>query len=247
MVNFSQMARATPQKNILSLDNVNLTIQDQSILKEINFAIHEKEIVTIIGPNGAGKTSLLKVILGSYKPDSGHILKKENLKIGYVPQKINLSPTIPIQVERFLSLWHPTTTDEIKKNLALVKATHILDKPLHSLSGGELQRVLIARALLSKPDLLILDEPVQGVDSKGQREIYKLLNTLRDKKGLSILLVSHDLHFVMSSTDQVICLNNHICCQGHPETISKDPHFLSLFERDEDHLTLYHHHHDHDH
>lgn len=232
---------------LLSVKKLTLKFHDTLILDHISFDVKKGEIVTLIGPNGAGKTSLLKTILGFYEVYKGKITLSEGVKIGYVPQKISVSPAIPITVKRFLKLWHASSKEEIQKALQKVGAFHTLKKSLQSLSGGEFQRVLIARALLSNPTLLILDEPVQGVDVIGQRDIYNLLGKLRDELQLSILLVSHDLNFVMAKTDHVICLNHHICCAGHPEEVSNNPEYLALFKEESEYLRPYHHHHDHHH
>lgn len=232
---------------LLSVKSLTLKFHDTLVLDHISFDVRKGEIVTLIGPNGAGKTSLLKTILGFYEVYKGKVVLSENLKIGYVPQKITISPAIPITVKRFLKLWHASSKDDIRDCLLQVGALHTLKKQLQSLSGGEFQRVLIARALLAKPNLLILDEPVQGVDVIGQRDIYNLLGKLKDRFKLSILLVSHDLNFVMAKTDRVICLNHHICCAGHPEEVSNNPEYLSLFKEESEYLRPYHHHHDHQH
>jgi zinc transport system ATP-binding protein len=209
--------------------------------------LHEGEIVTVIGPNGAGKTTLLKKILGLIVPSNGEVVRHSALRIGYMPQKLTLNPLMPITVQRFLQ---QTRADNhaIQQALHDVGVANLLQQSLHAVSGGELQRVLLARALLRQPELLVLDEPAQGVDVCGQADLYRLIAQLRDRYHCSVLLVSHDLHLVMAATDTVICLNRHICCQGHPEHVSQHPEYLQLFGRQiaED-IAVYTHRHDHDH
>jgi len=203
--------------------------------------------MTIIGPNGSGKTTLVRILLGLDTPDQGTITRKDRLRIGYVPQKLAIDPTLPLTTSWFLALT-AKQADDVAEVAREVGVEEILDQPLQALSGGELQRVLIARALLSKPELLVLDEPAQGVDVTGQAMLYALIARLKDTHNLSVLMVSHDLHLVMSATDHVICLNHHICCSGHPHSVRGDPAFAALFgQHVADSLAVYTHHHDHDH
>ena len=228
--------------SLIKLKNVSY----QSILKEIDLEITNQQILTIIGPNGAGKTTLLKIILGLIKIQTGQIIRQPSLKIGYMPQKILIDKSLPLTVERFLKL--SPQKGSVADTLALVGAYNLRYRSLHVLSGGELQRVLLARAIIGAPHLLVLDEPVQGVDIAGQAELYHLIQSLRDRFQCGVLLVSHDLHFVHAASDYVICLNQHICCQGHPQTIKKDPAYGHLFGiKMLDDLAPYHHHHDHRH
>ena len=232
---------------LLSSTKVGFTVHNKTIIQDIDIAIKKGEITTIIGPNGAGKTTLLKLILGLEKPTSGSIWQKPGLVIGYMPQKLYLNPQLPITVQRFLRLAGASLRD-IDWALARTGATKTLHSPLQNVSGGELQRVLLARTLLRKPQLLILDEPVQGVDVSGQNELYHLIKELRDELGCAVLMVSHDLHVVIASTDHVICLNQYICCYGPPDTVSNHPAYLQLFGKAEtSDLAIYTHHHDHYH
>ena len=206
------------------------------------------EIVTVIGPNGAGKTVLLKMLLGLVAPDSGRVARAEGLRVGYMPQKLAADPNLPMQVARFVGLAGKFARGDIEAALELAGAGALRDAPMTGLSGGELQRVLLARALVRKPGLLVLDEPAQGVDVTGQDALYALVASLRDRLGCAVLLVSHDLHLVMARSDRVVCLNGHVCCTGKPEAVGRDPAFAALFgERAGESLALYRHHHDHVH
>ncbi len=214
---------------LLELTDVNLTLQQREILHQVNVRVCRGEILTVVGPNGAGKTTLLRVALGLLTPQTGSVFMAPGLRIGYMPQRLHLDATFPLTVRRFLSLGGAKGQPAIETALAEVGATHVLEGSMSNLSGGELQRVLLARALLRDPDLLVLDEPVQGVDVHGQVELYQLLTRIRDQHQCAILMVSHDLHLVMAATDRVICLNRHICCKGTPEVVTADPAYLELF------------------
>jgi len=218
------------------------------VLDCVDLAVHEGEIVTIIGPNGSGKTTLVRALLGLIDPEAGKIKKADGLRIGYVPQAFAVDPNLPLTVRRFLAMAGRGAAD-VRNMLALVGAGDILSHPIQSLSGGELRRVLLARALLRRPNLLVLDEPVQGVDMPGQSELYRLIGDIRRKQGCAVLMISHDLNLVMAATDEVICLNRHVCCAGHPEAVSRHPEYLALFgdTADETRFAVYTHHHDHVH
>lgn len=232
---------------LLRLDNISLQHKQQSLLSNISLSLYAKQIMTIIGPNGAGKSTLIKVALGLTKADSGSIYRQAGLRIGYMPQQLTLNPLMPLSVARFLAMARAQRHD-IDAALSRTGILHLRDRPLHDISGGETQRVLLSRALLSQPKLLVLDEPAQGVDISGQTELYELINALRDELGCAVLMVSHDLHWVMAQTDTVICLNQHICCHGHPEQVSSDPEYLALFgRRHAEAVALYQHDHDHQH
>lgn len=218
------------------------------ILDQVQLTVHQGEIVTLIGPNGAGKTTLVRIILGLLRPDSGQVTLKPGLRVGYMPQRISLSEDLPLTVQRFLTLTRQRRSEKIDAVAEDLGINHLLQSPMQTLSGGEHQRALLARALLRDPDLLVLDEPVQGVDVTGQAELYALISRIRDERGCGILMISHDLHLVMAATDQVLCLNQHVCCAGHPETVSKHPAYLELFGAPASaRLALYTHHHDHAH
>ena len=233
---------------LMSLDNISVEINNQKILYDISLTVNLNQIITVIGPNGAGKSTLVKVILGLIKPTTGSIKRTSDLTIGYVPQSINLNPTLPITVKRFMRLNKQLSQIDIHKTLSLVKAEYLIDRSMHQLSGGELQRVLLAQALAKRPKLLILDEPTQGVDVNGQVLLYDLIIDAKHEFNCGVLMVSHDLHLVMAKTDEVICLNHHICCSGTPASVSNDPEFISLFgQHGASQIALYKHHHNHDH
>ena len=232
----------------MSLDNISVEINNQKILYDISLTVNLNQIITVLGPNGAGKSTLIKVILGLIKPTTGSIKRTSDLTIGYVPQSINLNPTLPITVKRFMRLNKQLSQIDTHKTLSLVKAEYLIDRSMHQLSGGELQRVLLAQALAKRPKLLILDEPTQGVDVNGQVLLYDLIIDAKNEFNCGVLMVSHDLHLVMAKTDEVICLNHHICCSGTPASVSNDPEFISLFgQHGASQIALYKHHHNHDH
>jgi len=233
---------------LINAKNISLHIDHRQILNNISLQIAEQQIVTLIGPNGAGKTSLVKIVLGLTRPSSGEVNLKKGLRIGYMPQRLHIDPSMPVTVDRFLKLAVNANKNEIQRVLEEVGATGLINNQLYSLSGGELQRVLLARALIQEPQLLVLDEPAQGVDVNGQAELYRLIADIRSRHKCGIMLVSHDLHLVMSATDEVICLNQHVCCHGHPEQVSNDPAYLELFgKKDAETLAVYTHHHNHSH
>lgn len=232
---------------LIRLEQVSVALAGQNILSDIQLKVRPGEIVTLIGPNGAGKTTLVRAVLGLLTPDSGSVWRKPRLRVGYMPQKLQVDPTLPLSVLRFLRLVPGVDRERALAALAEVGAQKVIDSPVQGISGGEMQRVLLARALLREPELLVLDEPVQGVDVAGQAELYRLITRLRDRHGCGVLMVSHDLHLVMSTTDHVICLNRHVCCSGHPAQVSGDPAFVELFGSHAPSLAVYHHHHDHAH
>ncbi len=218
-----------------------------AILQSVDMAVAAGEIVTLIGPNGSGKTTLVRILLGVLKPDDGAVIRRPGLTVGYVPQKVAIDPALPLTVGRFLRLGGKAGDGEVAAVLAEVGLPGVAGHMLAGLSGGEFQRVLLGRALLRRPDLLILDEPTQGVDVGGQLDLYALISRVRLQRGCAILLVSHDLHLVMAATDRVICLNGHVCCHGHPETVSGDPAYIALFGPRAAELAVYSHDHDHGH
>lgn len=216
-------------------------------MKQVSLELYAGEIVTLIGPNGAGKTTLVKTILGLIRPTAGTVNRAPGINIGYMPQRLHIDSTLPLTVFRFLLLTgeKKRAIDEVMRQVNIID---LKEKPIQRVSGGELQRILLARAILRKPALLVLDEPAQGVDVTGQNELYRLIRLLRDDLGCGILMISHDLHLVMAATDHVLCLNGHICCSGHPDDVSCDPAFLELFDyTPAESLAVYHHHHDHKH
>ena len=220
----------------------------RTILSDVDLDIAAGEIVTIIGPNGAGKTTLVRALLGLERLDEGEVQRRRGLTIGYVPQRFDIDRTLPMTVARFLALGEGARASRIAAVLEEVGASRVANQQLGELSGGELQRVLLARALLNDPDLLVLDEPVRGVDYVGEAELYTLIGKLRDARGLGVLLISHDLHIVMGKSDRVICLNRHVCCSGVPETVAQHPEYVRLFGRDEARaFAVYQHRHDHRH
>lgn len=219
----------------------------RTVLADVNLSVHEGEVITIIGPNGSGKTTLLKTLIGLQENSAGSITHRFDLRIGYVPQRLQFSPVMPMTVRHFLRLFAQ------KRGMASALAeelefVNVLNRQLYALSGGELQRVMLAQALLSNPNLLVLDEPVQGVDFTGQARMYKLIKRVSRARNCAVIMVSHDLHVVMSGTDRVICLNRHICCSGSPQSVSQDPEFINMFGQDiASQVALYIHHHDHQH
>ena len=232
---------------LLKVENAGVSINDKSLVKGVSFEIKQGEIVTLIGPNGSGKSTTAKIALGIYKKIDGKV-KKYTDKIGYVPQKISIDWTLPIRVLDFMTLTEELTQDQINIALNLTGVEHLKNKSLSNLSGGEFQRVLIARAISKKPELLVLDEPVQGVDFKGEIALYELIKQISEKMKCGILLISHDLHVVMSATDFVLCLNGHVCCSGAPHKVVKDSKYKELFgDRASNILSLYEHKHDHTH
>ena len=230
-------------KLLLELDGIHKAFAGKPVLENVSLRLQQGEITTLIGPNGAGKSTLAKIILGLIQPDSGSRVASSTIRIGYMPQKITIDPTLPLSTLRFLQLAH-TSQQDCHAALESMSIGHLATTPIQNLSGGELQRALLTRAILRQPNLLVLDEPVQGVDINGQNDLYQMINGLAKSLNCAILMVSHDLHLVMSATDQVICLNRHICCQGHPEQVTQDPAFIDIFGQT---TALYSHRHDHDH
>ena len=232
---------------LVELEDVSIAFGGPPVVDRISLRIDAGEILTLIGPNGAGKTTLVKTILGVHKPSAGRIRRKPRLRVGYMPQRLSLPETLPLTVAGFLQLTGASPS-ACRDALARVAVPYVYAYSVHHLSGGETQRMLLARALLREPELLVLDEPAQGVDITGQAALYELIQQLRDDSGCGVLMISHDLHLVMSATDQVLCLNRHLCCSGPPEHISSDPAFVELFgRRVASTLAVYHHEHDHSH
>jgi zinc transport system ATP-binding protein len=233
---------------LIELHNICVEFGTRKVLDNVSLTLHRGKITTLIGPNGAGKSTLVKVILGLKKVNSGEISKSAKVRFGYVPQKLKLNDSLPLCVYRFLRLAGRYSEQEMMSALSLVGAEHLAQSNMHTLSGGETQRVLLARALLTRPDVLVLDEPAQGVDLQGQMDLYELINTLRLRFNCAILMVSHDLHLVMAKTDNVICLHHHVCCSGTPQDISQHPNYIALFGHTvKESLAFYPHQHEHHH
>ena len=247
---FATLAQVWPSfaMKLITIDSLTVAYVGVVALKNVSFTIDAGEIVTIVGPNGSGKTSLLKAIIGAVVPQEGNVDVKSGLKIGYVPQRLNLDPTLPISVGRFMRLSENSSKKECQRALEQAGVAEIMTKQMSELSGGQLQRVLLAKALLGSPEMLLLDEATQGLDQPGAAEFYKQIEKLREETGCAILMISHDLHVVMSASDRVICLNGHICCSGTPQAVAATPEYKELFGADTDGaLALYRHNHDHKH
>ena len=217
---------------LLKSQDISVVREKKEILKNINLEIDYNDFVTIIGPNGAGKSMLLKCLLGFFKPDNGLIVSSPDLKVSYVPQDFMAEKSIPITAFDFIKLNKNVGKKEIDKISSEFSVKDLLNKQISHLSGGELQMILIVRSLIQNPNLLVLDEPTQNLDVSAQLNFYRFLNQIFTERDISILMVSHDLHMVMSSTKKVVCLSNHICCSGEPLAITKDPEFISLFGHD---------------
>lgn len=234
--------------SLLNLEHISVVFGNRKVLSNISLRLNAGQILTLLGPNGAGKSTLVRVVLGLIKPSSGTMNCPSGLRIGYVPQRLHLDPTLPLTVERFMRLRPSVKKTDISPALTRVQANHLIKMPMQKLSGGETQRVLLARALLNSPQLLVLDEPTQGVDVNGQLALYDLIERLRSELNCGVLMVSHDLHLVMAKTDEVLCLNQHICCSGAPEAVSSHPEFIAMFgQRGALKLAVYHHNHNHQH
>ena len=235
------------KKILLKVENAGFFKDNKWLVKGVSLDLKQGEIVTLIGPNGSGKSTTAKIALGIYKKIEGKVKRFTN-KVGYVPQKISIDWTLPIRVIDFMSLTEEPTDEQISVALNLTGVEHLRNKNLGNLSGGEFQRVLIARAIAKQPDLLVLDEPVQGVDFKGEIALYELIKKISEELNCGILLISHDLHVVMSATDFVVCLNGHVCCSGTPQVVAKNNEYQELFgDRASTILSIYEHKHDHTH
>jgi len=234
-------------KLLVKLENAGVQRTSKWLVKGISFEISQGQIVTLIGPNGSGKTTTAKMILNIINADEGQITRNTD-KMAYVPQKINIDWTMPLRVIDFMKITNNLNNNQVIESLTTTGVDKLLYNQIHNLSGGEFQRVLIARAIAKKPDLLVLDEPVQGVDYNGEIALYNLIKKISVNLNCGILLISHDMHFVMSTTDHVVCLNGHICCSGTPSSVVKNPEYIKLFgEHNSETLSYYQHHHDHSH
>lgn len=234
---------------LAKLEHISLQVNQRNILQDISLTLYAEQVLTLIGPNGAGKSSVLKVLLGLMRPDQGAVWRAPDLRIGYVPQSFHLDQLLPLTVERFLRLVKGVSRDQIHAALEETGVALLAGQAMQSLSGGEMQRVLLARAILRQPQLLVLDEPGQGMDVAGLGDLYRLITQLKERYRCGVLLVSHDLHLVMASTDHVLCLNTHECCSGLPEAVTRHPEYLRLFGDvpQVDELAVYTHHHNHEH
>ena len=234
---------------LLRLENVFKKYKNNIVLDNISFSVNRGETVTLIGPNGAGKSTLMEIALGILDVSSGTVHRAKKISIGYMPQKVMIDEVLPLSVSDFLYLRPNINYDDVAAALKVVNLSHLAGQPVQSASGGEMQRILLARALIGQPDLLVLDEPVQGIDIMGQQEIYGLIAKTRDETGCGVLMISHDLHLVMASTSKVLCLNRHICCSGSPEFVKNDPEYQAMMGRPMEGIAIYNHQHDegHDH
>jgi len=232
---------------LVEFEGVGVSRAGRWLVRGVGFVVRSGEIVTLIGPNGSGKTTTAKLSLGVMKPSEGRVIQRGNLKTAYVPQSVVIDWSLPLRVDDLMRLTQPLTEVEMGAALDSTGAAHLLKREVRHLSGGEFQRVMLARAVARKPDFLVLDEPAQGVDFAGEIALYALIKQVRDQTGCGILMVSHDLHMVMAATDNVICLNGHVCCHGTPETVAGSVAYKELFGERAGALALYQHHHDHQH
>ena len=238
---------STENNILVKLNGVGLKQNEKWLVKGVSLKVERGKIVTLIGPNGSGKSTTAKIALGIYKNIEGQVEKFTN-NIGYVPQKISIDWTLPLRVKDFMLLTDNLKDDALDEALTLTGVKHLKDKNLGNLSGGEFQRVLLARAISKKPELLVLDEPVQGVDFTGEIALYELIKKISEKLNCGILLISHDLHTVMTATDHVVCLNGHVCCSGSPKDVARNNEYKALFgEQASQTLSVYEHKHDHEH
>ncbi len=233
---------------LVSLDQAGVFRAGRWLVRGVGLSIDPGEIVTLIGPNGSGKSTTAKMALGILKPDEGKAARRAGLRAAYVPQKLAIDWTLPMTVRRFMRLTGAVTDTEAHAAMEATGVTHLAGAEVRTLSGGEFQRVMLARAIGRKPDLLVLDEPVQGVDFSGEIALYELIGRIRDELHCGVLLISHDLHIVMAATDRVICLNGHVCCSGTPTSVASSDEYKALFGgRAGSALAVYEHHHDHTH
>jgi zinc transport system ATP-binding protein len=235
------------QDQLVSLKGAGIRRDGRWLVRGVDLSIRRGEVVTLIGPNGAGKSTTAKLAIGVARPDVGSVMRMQGLRIGYVPQKLAIDWTMPLSVKRLMRLTAPLADAELMTALTATGIPHLLEAEVRHLSGGEFQRALLARAIARKPDLLVLDEPVQGVDFAGEAALYELIRTIRNMTGCGILMISHDLHMVMAGTDTVICLNGHVCCRGTPETVSQSSDYMKLFGGSGRSIAVYNHQHDHTH
>lgn len=233
---------------LIEVQNLNVAYGKNKVLDDVNLTLSKNEIVTIVGPNGSGKTTLFKAIIGSIPIRSGKVVIKQNLKIGYVPQVLNIDRSLPLTVGRFLKLAKKRNDQGFLRALQVLDSDDLLSSQISNLSAGQLQRVLLGHALMNEPDILLLDEATRGLDQPGSAAFYKKIEEIRDTTGCAILMISHDLHVVMSASNRVICLNGHVCCQGEPNSVASSPEYKALFgSKIDGTLALYQHDHNHSH
>jgi zinc transport system ATP-binding protein len=233
---------------LVSLSGAGVYRNRRWLVRGVDFSVRPGEIVTLIGPNGSGKSTSAKMAIGVLKADEGRVERQPGLRVGYVPQRLSVDWTMPLTVRRLMTLTSPLSNSEVEAALEAVGIAHLAGAEVQHLSGGEFQRALLARAMARKPDILVLDEPVQGVDFSGEIALYDLITSIRNSTGCGILLISHDLHVVMAETDTVICLNGHVCCRGTPAAVSQSPEYIRLFgAKAAQTLAVYSHDHDHTH
>lgn len=234
--------------NLIETHDLHLAYGGRTVLHDVNIAIARGEIVTVVGPNGSGKSSLLRALIGAIRPAQGRVSRAKGLRIGYVPQSLSIDRTLPLTVARFLNLPTRVPADVALAALSDAGVPELAERQLGALSGGQFQRVLLARALLQSPDILILDEATQGLDQPGAARFYQQIEAVRQARGCAVLMVSHDLHVVMAASDRVLCLNGHVCCEGTPQVVADAPEYRALFgSGTQGALALYRHDHDHDH
>ncbi|WNJ98893.1 zinc ABC transporter ATP-binding protein ZnuC [Thalassospiraceae bacterium LMO-JJ14] len=247
-MNFTGQTNASSARLLIASAGVGVRHGQRWLIDHVDLQVHAGEIVTLIGPNGSGKSTTVRALLGLIAHDAGRIERAPGLRVGYVPQKLAIDWTMPLTVRRFMTLTAQHAAQAIDRALDEVGLNGFSNRDVQVLSGGEFQRLLLARAIIAEPELLVLDEPVQGVDATGEIALYELIAELRNRHDCGILLISHDLHIVMAATDTVVCLNGHVCCSGTPQTVSESPEYRSLFgARAAEALAVYHHHHDHRH
>ena len=234
--------------SLIDVEDLSVRYGANMVLRHVSLSVQPGEIVTIVGPNGSGKTSLFRAIIGATDPAAGRVQLRPGLRIGYVPQRLHIDPTLPITVERFMRLTGKVTRKDCATALDAAGVPDLLKRQMSQLSGGQFQRVLLARALINRPEILLLDEATQGLDQPGSAAFYRQIEAVRRETGCAVLMISHELHVVMSASDRVICLNGHVCCEGTPAVVASAPEYRALFGTGTGGaLALYRHDHDHDH